>query len=239
MRSAGMQVVVATLLCVVLASSAWAGEIDTAKGSKQLIFQFSGLTDLGVSGYTFRGAQGILSDVLDGEGMILSDLDAMVGGIGMRYYISDGTAIRPGLAFTYGKLTENATEEGDRDTEGKLTGFGASVALEKHMGDMKSLSPFVGLLVGFHSDKLTEEGGTVDFTYEDEFKLTSFEISALAGFEWGFADHLTLGGEYMLGYSHGSVKVEQTFNGQTETTADLSANRFGFGTASLFLSVAM
>jgi opacity protein-like surface antigen len=187
-----------------LAGPAAAAPIETKAGTKALVFQFSGLSDLGLSGYQ--------------------------GGIGARYYFQDGMALRPGL-----DIGISSSKDKTEDPEVKDTGtlFGLSLAVEKHLAGAKSISPYLGAGVGFHygQDK-TEQG---DFSETD--KATTISVAGLAGFEWGFTESLSLGGEYSLGFATGSHKTERKSNNTTVTTVDESGSVIGVGTASVFLSV--
>lgn len=187
-----------------LAGPAAAAEIVTKAGTKALVFQFSGLSDLGLSGYQ--------------------------GGIGARYYMSDGLALRPGIDIGLAS-TKDKTE--DPEWKETVTTMGLSLALEKHLAGAKSISPYIGAGAGFHYGKDKEEQGDD----EQVEKATTISLAALAGFEWGFTESLSLGGEYSFGFATGSHKTEITHNNTTVTTADDSGMMVGVSTASVFLSV--
>ena len=68
-------------------------------------------------------------------------------------------------------------------------------------------------------------------------KLMSFGVGGVLGFEWGFTESLTLGGEYGLGLAIASHKVEETVGDTTTTDVDETGMSLGISTASVFLSV--
>jgi opacity protein-like surface antigen len=189
------------ILVAVSVSFAQAATVDTSKGAKALVFQFSGLSTLGVSGY-------------QGE-----------YGLGVRYYIQNNLAIRPGIVLDISKLKNNAVTPA---AEIKDTGFGLNLAVEKHIGAASNVSPYLGAEAGFDYSKHTPAGATPVST-----KVTDFKVGLLAGFQWGFTDNLSLGGEYMLGATIGKTKTDDT-----PVTVDASNTEFGISTASVFFSVA-
>ncbi len=194
------------LLAFVLASvgPATAAPIETKAGTKAMVFSFSGLSDLDVGTYA--------------------------GGIGMRYYLADDLALRPGLEFN---MLSGKDKVEDPEYKETLTAFGVNVALEQHLSGPTAISPYIGGKVGFNYGQDKEEQGDS----EAKEKMTSFGLAGILGFEWGFTESLTLGGEYTLGLDIGSHKVEVTEDNQTVTTEDDSFTHVGFGTAAVFLSV--
>lgn len=199
-----MKLFIFMVLAVMLVGmTAQAGEVPTSKGDKAMVFMFNGLDDLSLRGY-------------GGD-----------YGIGLRYYIADGTAIRGGIVLGMGSLTDEPA-----DIEYSGSSFGLEVIYERHMeGPCASVSPFWGL--GGQFSSLSEEAK--DNVTDDEYRVsgTGFGVFGVAGFEWGFTDCMTLGGEYRLGFL--SESGEEEYNGDS---ADLySANFTGFGAASVYLSV--
>ena len=194
------------LAVMLVASTALAAEVPTSRGDKAMIFMFDGLAFLSTEEY-------------GGE-----------YGVGMRYYISDGTALRVGVQF--GKDT---FKDDDFDQEYTDSVYGASVVYEKHMaGSCSSVAPYWGIGAGFSmmSDKYEDSVGD---TWTDSG--TGFAGFGLLGFEWGFTDCLTLGGEYMLGFESWSSDTESDIGGVTNTYNEYSGSVMGFGTASVYLSV--
>jgi opacity protein-like surface antigen len=182
-----------------------AAPIDTKAGTKAVVFQFSGLSNLGVSEY--------------------------MGGIGMRYYIQDDLALRPGINIGIGTAKDKQQDPERKTTD---TTFGLNLTLEKHMAGAASISPYIGARAGFDYSKDKNEQGDNESTD----KRTGFGVAGVLGFEWGFTESLTLGGEYALGVRSGSREVEVKTGSTTETTRDESSMDFGISTASVFLSVA-
>jgi opacity protein-like surface antigen len=144
-------------------------------------------------------------------------------------------ALRPALLLNISSAEDDTSQEKAAQDKDKDTDFGVEVALEKYMNSGKPVAPYIGGKAGIALENNKVEAGDT----ETETKNTSFEIAALAGFQWGFTEGLTLGGEYTLGVEIGKHKVEFTDGNTTTTTADNSFTRIGIGTASLFLSVAM
>ena len=204
----------ASLLLIAAASQA--APVDTKAGTKAMVFQFSGLSNLGVSGYQ--------------------------GGIGMRYYLNDGMALRPGVDFNFGN---SSTKGGAGFTDDKANdlGFGLSLALEKHMKGPENISPYMGLGAGFSMSSTSDQPTVPDPTpagthTKHTVSSTGFNLFGMLGFEWGFAENMTLGGEYRLGFGYASGKVEDEYIGAATVKSDETSG-FGLGvsTASVYLSV--
>ncbi len=199
-----------------LAYGAQAAEVNTSAGDKALVFQFSGLSALGLSGYN--------------------------GGVGARYYLSDGMAIRPGLDIGVSSM-ETKGVAGFSDEKDSRTSLGLSVALEKHLTGPTAISPYIGAGLGFGMSSVVEEpsvpsspaSGTILKTTDSS---TNFGVFVLGGFEWGFTESLTLGGEYRAGLNYGSGDTETERQGAaTVKTDETTSLNLGFSTASVYLSV--
>jgi hypothetical protein len=194
-----------------------AAEIDTKAGTKQLVFQFSGLSNLGLNTYN--------------------------GGIGMRYYLSDGMALRPGLVFGLSGNTVKAAS-GNTDHKTGSASLGFNVVGEKHLSGPASVSPYVGVGASFLSTSTVDEPSVPTSPPTDTVTKTTvsqWSVGGLGviGFEWAFTQSVTLGGEYQVSLVYGSGKTEAEITGRPKATAnDHSSLSAGFGTASVFLSVA-
>jgi opacity protein-like surface antigen len=195
-------VAIAFMLCAV---SAQAAEVPTSAGDKAMVFMFHGLCDLHLDGYDEYG-------------------------IGMRYYLADGLALRGGVMFG---MSSEKDESGDEDEEKTESMMGLEAVLEMHMeGPCASVSPYFGVGGAFEMDSTEYENWPGHTDGKDS--CTKFSGFGVAGFEWGFTNCMTLGGEYRLGFSTQSGEFEpdegDTQEGPTETD-------FGFQTASVYLSV--
>lgn len=205
------------IVLVLLVGVAHAATVPTAQGDKAMVFMFSGLDDLGLGGY---------------PGYY---------GFGMRYYIGAGTAIRGGLTFGRETLTEESDMEGYDDEEWTDSVMGIDVVYERHLeGPCPSVSPYWGVGAGFLSE--TSEyiypiGPDATGTTTDKF--SGMKAYGVLGFEWGFTDCMTLGGEYQLGWLSGSGETELDTEGErrSETVDEWNGSAMGFSAASVYLSV--
>jgi opacity protein-like surface antigen len=214
------------LLLVVLALFLVAGvvqaaEVTTTAGTKAMVFQFSGLSSLGLGPYSGVGGSGI----------------------GLRYYLSEGTALRPGLTVGFGSTTTKSQVSGMSDDKATNMNFGVNVALEKHLQAVSAISPYLGAGVGAgifnnkHEPSVASNPPTGTATKITD-KGTSFGVFGLGGFEWAWTNGLTLGGEYRFGLNFASGKSETERQGMsTVTDGDESGFNLGFSTASVYLSV--
>jgi hypothetical protein len=150
-------------------------------------------------------------------------------GFGVRYYIGSGTALRVGVEFGSGSF-----EDKDADEEGDMTAYGVMAMYEKHLeGPCASVSPYWGLGAGYSSWSFKE---TMDSDWIEE-RESGFGFIGALGFEWGFTDCMTLGGEYELGLWKYSGETEEDIGGSTDTYDEYEGSFMGVGTASVYLSV--
>jgi hypothetical protein len=220
-------ILVACLLFpVVMAAPAVAASVETDRGEHAVIFQFNGLEDLSLSSYS-------------------TGSPSAIAGIGYRRFLRDRTALRVGVAMNLVSETDKAPE-GLLEVRNTDRSFGSSLVIERHLAG-ESVSPYVGLGVAadigrrVQKRKLGDEPPPSPSTVTENVSK-SFGIGAFGtlGFDWAFARSLTLGGEYRLGISVDSRKLEQKLaSGSTIKQRDFSGTRFGVGTAALFLTVAL
>jgi opacity protein-like surface antigen len=206
---------IACLLMLVASSVAGAA----TKGSNEMLFGFSGLNNLSLN--TF-----------------FSD-----NGFGLRHYLSDNLAIRPCVVLGLASHTDDG-QAGNTDHKYTSNYYGLSLAMEKHMGDSKSLSPFLGAGVEFTAGKTKDEpshgipAGTDDVLSVTNTS-THFGVFGLVGLQWAFAGNLSLDAEYQLGLAASSSKREEVVQGWLTDTQKHSGFGLGLSTATLSLSVAL
>ena len=197
-------------LCVVMAASAAfaGGTPNTGMGAKQMVFEFSGLSSLGLLPYA--------------------------GGFGFRYFYADDTGIRGSLNFAYGK---DEDKSGDVSVEETHTLIGATLVWEKYMAAIASVAPYMGIGFGYYYEKWDEPGtGTLTLAADETTLETTnniLQIPLVAGFQWYFTEAISLGGEYRLSYRYETG--ETTLDG--EKLYDTTTSMFGFSAASVFFSV--
>jgi hypothetical protein len=230
------------VLVVVLAISLLAGDLlaggtpMTSKGDKQLVFQFKGLSWLGLEPY-FRGAK--FCEFCGDEDCIDADCYACDGGIGLRYFLNDDTAIRTGVNIAWGSDTWTDPDY-DEDGEVSCLEFGVSVLYEKYLPHIHSIAPYVGVGLGYtHSTydyKQPRPSECADM--KTELSGSFLDVMGAAGFQWYFTEAISLGGEYRGAFTYASAKCEDTdCEGETDTPWEATAKTFNWDTASLFLSV--
>lgn len=198
-----------------IAATAQAADINTAKGTKQLVFQFNGLSDLSAGAYN--------------------------GGFGTRYYLNDGLALRPGVQLFSSSSTEKSLTPNVSDNKYTTNGFGLSLALESHRKGPANISPFCGAGFEWSMYSATHEPSHLPNATATMTKQVNtgnaFGLFGVTGFEWGFTQSMTLGAEYRLGFNYDSGKTKTTMDGKETTTADDSGWNFGLSAASVYLSV--
>jgi hypothetical protein len=210
-RVVGVVVSVFALLLVV--GAAQGADINTAKGSTSLMFNWSGLSNLAIGGYQHAY------------------------GVGIRHFLQDGLAVRPGVRLNVASSKIEAQTEGVTDDESSEFEIGLSAVVESHRDvGIPSVSPWLGAGAGFVLTSMTDEPSRpVGQETKIESSTFGFEAFLAAGFAWGIVDGMTLGGEYQAGVQLASGKVEV----DGETTGEISGVRFGFQAVAVFLSVAI
>ncbi len=195
-----------------------------------------------VNGLAFFGVNAV-ADPLTGNGMLW-----------IHYMLADDLAARVGLGINSRKthtVTENTNpqlglETGTFmwDSTGKRGSFILSLGVEKHMGGMAKLDPYLGAQIGMAMIGKTKGSSTTDVTGADTsdtdvatsnstWETTTpggfgFAISVLGGFRYFFADHIAIGAEINWGFasvafggeSTATFHNESTFNGTANTDID-------------------
>ncbi len=190
-------------------------------GSKAVLFSFGGLSFL--SAGTFDG------------------------GVGARYYLSDGMSVRAGIQFTSASQTTSAnpgTGQVGADGSASATVLGLEGAAEWHMGKGRVV-PYMGVGAAFSTTstdtkpvatgapplnqsetKNSQFGLSVNGT--TYFGGTTIQVFGLAGIEFFLYKELSLAAEYQLGYMSTSRKDQEfTVGGTTTTTKVGSASNLG------------
>jgi opacity protein-like surface antigen len=210
------------LLVLCAATAARSADVPTTAKSKAMVFRVNGLSDLGLSGPN--------------------------EGFGLRYYLRDRLALRPILSFAW-KRQRSRPAAGDPSQPGASdamkidTSVQLEVSLEKHLNGTKAISPYVGMGVyGTHYDYKTEPSLPQDPTTGTLSKITkrgtNASIFAMLGFEWGFRESLTLGGETRFGFNVEAGKKEtERIRIPDQLSDEITRFNVGFDTVSLFLSV--
>jgi hypothetical protein len=215
-------VVIAILLVCVIAGLAYAGGTPmTAKGDKQLVFLFSGLSKMQLMPYFHP--QGIPEACFD-DSDYSCDCWPCGGGLGFRYFINDDRAIRIGVNVGIGKWeVKDSWDETCNE-------FGLSLIYEKYLAQIHSVAPYLGVGLGFdyYKDTWTQKEGD----YKEEWTGNIFSVEGVAGFQWYFTDGLSLGGEYRPAFQNQTGKM--TAGG--ETTEETSGYALNHRTGSVFLA---
>jgi hypothetical protein len=171
-------------------------------GSKALLFEFSGLADLGAGSYN--------------------------GGLGGKYFLTDKMAVRGSLQFL--SLSQEIPYQGDGGIDGSrdISLYGISGAVEVHF-DTSRVNPYFGGGVGFAVSSTERKTAAADITQQLTIKNdidgeagyyggTSLTIFAMLGVEVFIIDRLSLAAEYRLGYSYISQKDQEVTQGTTTVT---------------------
>ncbi|MFI5264020.1 MAG: hypothetical protein ACHQM6_05860 [Candidatus Kapaibacterium sp.] len=203
----------------------------TKSGSLALEFDFGGLNSMSMPGVL------IASFLFPGEGTT----DAIpLYGAGVKYYLSDGLALRGMVGFS------TNTSGADSLSSGKITGtmYGIGAGIEMHTHPVYAVSPYFGAQVIFASGSsetsktIVEKAGgkastQATTTTDTKLAATGFGVGIMAGFDWYVFDAVAIGGEYELSFA--TVSASSTTNG-TKSDAP-SSSAFGIGSANVHLII--
>lgn len=194
-------------------------------GSKALLFDLTGLAVLSAGNYQ--------------------------GGIGGKYFVANGFAVRLALgAFSSATTTTNPAVPipAIQLSESRYTSVGFSIVpgVQWNVAQSNAIQAYVGLQISY-SRKVEERTGNASsfdlgFTKDNGYKKweNSFGAGALVGVEWFAWDNISLAGEYRLTFESRSGKTEG-HSGSVVSGLEAPRNvTFGLGTgnaAGLTLSV--
>jgi opacity protein-like surface antigen len=155
------------------------------------------------------------------------------GGIGIRYFLREKTALRFGLGFGWTKdddtgwdhdvYEQHGVEQTINDNDGSTFSVGLGTVLERHFTSSMKVRPYAGLGVFWWYDKSESDERLnrtdVDYarSYEYESKGYTVEGLVLAGLEWHFAPNMSLGGEYRMSLTYSRMEYDRT---EIRTDAD-------------------
>lgn len=162
------------------------------QGDKAVLFNFTGLSTLSLNAYQ--------------------------GGIGGKYFISDGLAVRGMLLFGMDNSTTNSSPQ----FTDNLLSFGIGGGLEYHLPLASRISPYVGGVFSFLTSAETVNPG------DTKTSSTSFGLGAIGGIEYFFNQNLSLSAEYQFGLSSTS--------GSKTGSPNNSEFKVGFQTVGLTLA---
>jgi hypothetical protein len=164
------------------------------------------------------------------------------GGIGVKYYLQNRTALRIGVQIATADQDIPANPgAGQQGTDGEASGsrLGISAALEFHRGTGRA-NAYLGGGVGFNKTstevKSPALGATTTQTVVKNDRNgetisgitflggTGFNVFALAGAEFFLFQELSLAAEYRLGFAKLSRSDEEITSGNQTTTTKVGAS---------------
>lgn len=189
----------------------------TKKGTKALLFSLAGLDQLAAPNYN--------SANLPPEYML---------GIGGKYFIADGSALR--LSFGFG--TRNAKTPGTGapgpnfyEIKQSSTAISVSPAYLRTIAKNGSATAYIGGQLTYGTFSSTTENPNLPITKVKD-SSTVFSLAALAGAEWFAWSSIAFGFEYHLAYTSSSGTHEATTGGSTTITDAPSTTSFTLASAS-------
>jgi|GEM_PF-777382 len=208
---------VLALVCGTVLAAETAKPITKA-GSKALMFDLGGLANLSAGNYE--------------------------GGLGFKYYISNGFAVRVGLGFGMSsETTKNPSTvtplPANQLSESELSGMTFTIApgVQYNLVATNAVVAYVGGQVSFTSSNQERTGNNagmgVGFTQGSSYKTSSsiFGAAAFVGVEWFAWENISFAGEYRFGFSSSSGKTESNSTNASASQDAPSSTSFGLGSA--------
>jgi hypothetical protein len=223
----GFRVCLAAVMVSCLCVSAALAEGDlTSQGTKQVIFGFSGFT-----------------------------LSSYGAGVGIRYFFADGAALTPAVGISLERSDDNGTDYDTRyydewDTsDERYTSFNAKMTVEKYISESGDVLPYFGGGMGYTyrggdrtAKYYSEDFDTTDPANIEDVDWTDHTVSLFFafGFQWRFAEKVSLGGQYSLVLSHRWYKSESNYESMDRIrtrTSDEETTSFDAAAGQLLLSI--
>jgi hypothetical protein len=206
---------VVALVCGTVIAAETAKPITKA-GGKALMFDLGGLANLSASNYQ--------------------------GGLGFKYYISNGFAVRAGLGFgNSSETTKNpaTTVPANQLSESKFTSMSFTIApgIQYDLVTANAVVAYVGAQVSFTSSNQERTGNNagmgVGFTQGSSYKTSAsiFGAAAFVGVEWFPWENISFAGEYRFGFSSSSGKTESSSTAASASQDSPSTTAFGIASA--------
>jgi opacity protein-like surface antigen len=212
------RLLLALFVLTIFVNLAFAGDDSVPKsksGDKAFLFTLSGLSNLGATSY--------------------------MGGLGGKYYISDGNAIRASLGYATSTTTTKTTAgAGTSDEKQTGTTFIIAPAFIHNINANGPVLAYVGGEFIYLSSSSTTESPAPAFApnVKNHVSTTGFGIAGIAGVEWFAWNNISLSAEYILAYTSTSGTTENTnAAGTTTTTDNPSTTTFVLGTTGIIPTV--
>ncbi len=125
--------IMTVVLCLVLSVNAGAVDLETTAGTKHVLFNLQGLSNLGV--------------------------DEFDGGFGLRWFVKDGLAVRTSIDYSRWEATVDPRDnDGIAYTDGEsiMDSFEVRLLLEKRLAEYGPLSSYWGVGGGFGGGSLSQ-----------------------------------------------------------------------------------
>lgn len=185
----------------------------TQAGDKSILFTMNGFGDFGVSGV-------VVASTPDSN---VFSFTRPIFGAGVRFYLSDNTALRVGLGFNMtSTTTPNAIDTtGNSDATVSQMAFGISPAIELHLVNAGPVSVYTGGMVSFGMASSSSGPDSAQATSSQ----TGIGVGALLGVEFFPWNNVSIGAEYQLGLmlNSTSFKVGSTSaDGPSSTSIGIS-----------------
>ncbi len=205
----------------------------TKSGSLAFEFDFGGLDNLSMPGV-------LLATFINFDQGTNSAIPLYAAGV--KYYLSDGLALRAMLGFSNFSRGADTLSTGST----KATFYGIAAGIEMHTHAVYAVSPYFGGQVSFESGSSTNSKATtavegrksdpliVNATTVDTKKsATGFGVGVMAGFDWYVFEAVAIGCEYDL--SFGTTSSTTTVG--STTTNQPASSGFGIGSANIHLLI--
>lgn len=173
------------------------------------------------------------------------------GGVGLKYYFSNGVAVRASVGF--GMTSTTTKNPADpvpttQESESKYTAMNFSIApgIQYNVATSNSVVGYVGAQVSYTMASQKREGNAsgfgVGYSKDHEYKesTSTFGAAAFVGVEWFPWDNISFAAEYRFNFSTTSGKAEfknATTSGDSDAPSSTSFGLSSGNAANLTLCV--
>jgi opacity protein-like surface antigen len=203
------QLFLVLIALAIIANLAFAGDDSIPKsksGDKAVLFTLSGLSNLGAASY--------------------------MGGLGGKYYISDGNAIRASLGFGTSTTTTKppaGSPAGAVDQKSSSSAFIIAPAFLHNINANGPVLAYIGGEFAYIMTSTTVENPGFVANNKNHSSTTGFGVAGIFGVEWFAWNNISLSAEYVLAYTSSSGTTETTVGGTTTTVDNPSTTTFAIG----------
>ena len=165
------------------------------------------------------------------------------GGIGLKAWLNDNTAVRGSFGFGISDTTYEPNNKDYTDEEWKWSEISFGGGIEFHPLPGKRVSPYLGFGISFSSStwklepSIPKHNPSPYLLKLEKVSLSGFGAGAFVGMEFFMGNHLSLTGEYEIGFSSATGKDKWEYVDGDSEQFKATAKEIKVQTTSLILTL--